>query len=244
MKFSKFFNKNIVCFEKNELKQIFEDAKKQEFKEELRKRKISFSCLRNNMQVMEDMAGEMGEKTAQDRDEHEIFGVAYDFIDFYDGNSQICFELKNNVDIKKGITNLADLKNAREENSLNDFIIRSKDVFRPFQLKRYRDRANTKSLLEFIKLKLREYGNNLGYTNLLIVLQTKEYDISGIDFEIIHKELHAMELKQTAGILISYNENNKFSIINSIFPELSRSEIPLDINLRDNGIKSSLTPSD
>ena len=226
MNYFKFTNNHIVCFREEELKTLFENAKGMEILEEMQKRKVFFDDLRKDKQKMWNIANTIGSKTAEDKDDHEIFAVLYGFLKFFKKNSQICFELKNNFSLKKQIKNLTDLKKVKKEDTLNDFIVKSKDGFRQFQLKRYRNKPTTNDLLKFIKSKLSHYCNNLGDTSLLIVLQSKEEDILEIDFYKINEEIKKIDLKSNAQILISYNENNKLEVINQVYPELARHEIP------------------
>jgi hypothetical protein len=226
MNYFKFTNNNIVCFREEELKTLFENAKGMEILEEMQKRKVSFDDLRKDKQKIWNIANTIGSKTAEDKNDHEIFAVLYGLLRFFEKNSQICFELKNNFDIKKQIKNLTDLKKVRKENTLSDFIIKSKGGFSQFQLKRYRNKPTTNDLLKFIKSKLSHYCNNLGDTSLLIALQSKEEDISKIDFYKINEEIKKIDLKSNAQILISYNESNKFEVLNQVYPELARHAIP------------------
>lgn len=229
MNYFKFINSNIVCFKKEELKIFFKNVKRIEILKEMQKRKVSFNDLKKDRQKMWDISSVIGDKTAEDKDDHEIFAVLYIFLRFFEKNSQICFELKNNFDVKKQIKNLTDLKKVKKEDTLSDFIVKIKDGFVQFQLKRYRNKLNTNDLLKFIKSKLSHYCNNLGDASLLIVLQSKEEDISKIDFYKINEEIKKIDLKFSAQILISYNENNKFEVINQVYPELARHAIPFEL---------------
>ncbi|MBN1325542.1 hypothetical protein JW977_00975 [Candidatus Falkowbacteria bacterium] len=217
-----------ICFNKLELKQLFESAKKAEIIIEMKKMGLSFNDLRNNKQKMIEISDALADKTVEHKNEHEIFAAAFCFLDFYKPNSQVGFELKNNFDISKDkITDLNDLKKAREENTLSDFIIVSDDGLRNFQLKRYRGELKTEYIFNFIKGKLSGYGNNLGFINLLIILQVPNSDVSVVDFEKLNKQISGLNLNFEGQILISYNENNKFDVINRVYPELGTSRIPI-----------------
>ena len=216
MNYLKFKNSNIVCFQKNELQRIYERAIDSEIE-----RKITFD-------KMLDIPNVIANKISKSKD-HEIFAALYTFLKFYEKNSQLCFELKNNFNVNKEIKSLTDLKDVKEEDTLNDFIIKSKNGFRLFQLKRYRNKLDTDEILKFIKSKLSHYGNNLGNTNLLIILQSKERNLSKIDFKKINKEINNFNLKSKSQILVTYNENNKFQIINQIYPKLTITKIPFKL---------------
>lgn len=231
MNYLKVQSKNIICFDKSELKLLIENAKKKEIMDEMTQKNLNFDDLRQDKQKMSEISNAIAHKTVEHKEEHEIFAAAYCFSDFYRSNSQIGFELKSNFDINKDkILNLNDLKNAREENTLSDFIIISSDGLRNFQLKRYRDVLNTKSILSFIKKQLNKYGNDLGFINLLIVLQVPNSEISVVDFEKINNELKSLKLNFEGQILISYNENNKLNVINRVYHELGTSRIPIELH--------------
>lgn len=89
-------------------------------------------------------------------------------------------------------------------------------------------------MIKFIRQVLLHYGNNLGETNLLIMLEApKWYSVLEEDFfEKINKEINNLNLKSESQILITYNENNKYSVIIQVYPKLTRSQIPLKINYR------------
>lgn len=72
MKITKYKNKNLACFQKNELKNIFETAKKIEILNEMKQQGISFDELRGNHEKMENLASIISSKTSDDRDNHEI----------------------------------------------------------------------------------------------------------------------------------------------------------------------------
>lgn len=228
MNYHKIKNDQIACFSKNELLHFFEVAKKTELLREMIKQKISFDDLRNDYPKMEKLANFVGERGAQDRDEYEVFAALFVFSDFYGDRSEICFKLQSNFNIGKDkIVLLQDLNKFRADPP--DFIIKSEDGFRQFELKRYRDELNTEKIFNFIKKKVTHYGNNLGDTNLLLVLQSVAYDVSTIDFHELHMRLKSLNLKFQGQILISYNENNKETVINQVYPKLTTSRIPFKL---------------
>ena len=228
MKLYKIKNKNIICFLKDELSKLFEVAKKVELLQEIRKQNFSFDDLKTDYSKMKKIADTVGERGAQHRDEHEIFASLFVFLDFYEANSEVCFELKNGFNPSKNkINTLKDLNAFRESASDSDFIIKSGDGLRKFQLKRYRNNLNTQGIFDFIKEKVAHYGNNLDDTNLLVVLQSSAYTISQINFHELHDKLKSLNLKFQGQILISYNENNKEMVINQVHPNLTTTRIPV-----------------
>lgn len=141
----------------------------------------------------------------------KVFASLFIFLDFYEASSEICFELRNEFNPSRDkIITLEDLNKFRKGDSNSDFIIKSRDGLRKFQLKRYRNDLNTQEIFNFIKEKVAHYGNNLGDTkpNLLIVLQSLAHDVFKIDFHELHEKLKSLNLKFKGQILISYCENN------------------------------------
>lgn len=226
MSFYKIKDKSIICFTKDELITSFEVTKKIELLQEMRSRGISFDDLRNNSQ-MNQLASIAAQRISDDRDDPEIFASLYVFLDFYNDGGSVCFELQDSFNPHKDkILTLRDLNKFRA-GSYSDFIIKSKDGFRQFQLKRYRNDLNTQEVSNFIKEKVKHYGNDLGDTNLLIVLQSSNNNVSGINFHQLHDEIKSLNLKFHGQILISYNENNEEMVINQVYPDLTTTRIPI-----------------
>ncbi|MHA1371610.1 MAG: hypothetical protein ACTSRA_18070, partial [Promethearchaeota archaeon] len=186
---------------------MFEVAKKSELLGEMIKQNLSFDDLRNDYSKMEKLSNLVGERGAQHRDEHEIFVALFIVLDFYEAGSEVCFELEDSFNLNKDkILSLKDLNKFRTDPP--DFIIKSKDGLRQFELKRYRDGLNTEEVFNFIKKKVAHYGNDLGDMNLLLILQSSAYDISTINFHELHERLKSLNLKFQGQILIFYNEND------------------------------------
>lgn len=226
MNYYKIKNNQIVYFSKSELSRLFEVAKKSELIGETIKQGLSFDDLRSDYSKMEKLANFVGERGAQDRDEHEIFASLFVFLDFYEAGSEACFRLQDDFNPgKERIASLQDLNKFRADPP--DFIIKSKGGFRQFELKRYRDGLNTEEIFSFIKKKVAHYGNDLGDMNLLLALQSSAYDVSTINFHELNARLKSLSLKFQGQILISYNENNKEMVINQIHPKLTTSRIPI-----------------
>jgi hypothetical protein len=215
--------KNIICVSKNELKDLFEVAGKKFLLEQISKQGYALDDFRDNKAKMLEFVKNI--ELVRNKEDHEIFSVLYVFSDFYEKDCEICFELRRGVSLDLSINNLSGLKRACEESTLNDFIIITSDGARLFQLKRYRGILQTDDLFKFLKEELSHYGNNLGKTNLLVMLESKNGDLSGVDFHKINKKLLELDLRNTdSEILISYNEENKFYVINRVFPTLARSQ--------------------
>ena len=82
MNIYKLKNKNIVCFQKEELKNIFEVAQKTEFLNEIKKQGISLEDLKNDQNKMENLASIVSDRTSNSRDDHEIFASIFVVVDF------------------------------------------------------------------------------------------------------------------------------------------------------------------
>lgn len=220
---------NFICFSRKELYRLYRNEKEPELLDKVKKEGFTLTELKSKRTEMERLAQEFADKNAHDRDEHEVFAALFDVVRFYPEESKICFEMKYGFDPKRDIvSSLTDL-NTHREGAASDFIIGSKDGFRFFQLKRYRDALETDQLLAFISKTLGRYGNDLGDTNLLIILQSAGPDLSGVDFKILHERLNHMSLKFGGWIMISYNENNKFSVMNHVYPDLATTRIPFEL---------------
>lgn len=226
MNCKKLEGKNIICMSKNELKDLFEIAGKRFLLEQISKQGYTLDDFRDNKAKMLEFIKNI--ELVRNKEDHEIFSVLYVFSDFYEENCEICFELKSGISLDVEINSLAELKEICEEGTLNDFIIITSDGARIFQLKRYRNILQTDDLFKFLQEKLLHYGNTLGKTNLLVMLESKDGDLSGVDFHEINKMLLGLDLGNTdSEILISYNEENKFYVINRVYPTLARSKIDI-----------------
>lgn len=173
-------------------------------------------------------------KLFRDRDEHEVFAATYSISDFYGENSKICFEMKEGFNSSKNLPlTLDDLNRHRKINSIVDFGILSDSELRQFQLKRYRGDLSSRHLLQFIEKILKHYGNDMGDVNLLIILQSPGTKINDNIFKELHGELIKRDFSFGGHILISFNANNKFDIIKTVFPELGTSSRSINWNYPD-----------
>jgi hypothetical protein len=220
--------KKIICFSKSELMQLYKANKQQEIRAEIAKSGFSIDTLGRDRAKMEELAGIIGERGAQHRDEHEVFASLFAFPDFYGPDTEICYELKDDfVSQQDTVSSLADLYNFRKVDSDSDFLLRTNGDFRNFQLKRYRGELTATALFEFIAKKVQHYSNNLGDTNLLIQLQAPAGTSAQIDFHELHRLIQGQNFKFDSAILISYNENDKRHLIITVHPTLGKTEIPV-----------------
>lgn len=220
---------NLICFSKDELEYFFKLEMLEFLDGEIMKRGIKLSELRGDNDLMDEIATSFSTRLNSDKDRIEIFAAWNVFLNFYEDNSQACFEPKPGFNISKDvIETLGVLKNAIAEATLTDFAILSKNGIRRFQLKRYREPIDEDSVFQFIIKKISEYGN-IGDINLLIILQSDVLaNIGALGFENLHRKIGALGYSFGGEILISYNEENKFSVINQIYPRLATSRIPIE----------------
>ena len=149
------------------------------------------------------------------------------YLRFYQDKSKVCFKLKDGSDPEKQrVDTLEKLKVAIKENDLTDFLIMSDDGCRAFQLKSFMGETNLDNLFSLIDKKLKHYGYDLGDVNLLITMQSKG-DIPDNFFEDLHSKLLQLPIKGEGCILVSYNENNMYDVMNTVYPTLGTNRLQI-----------------
>lgn len=217
----------MICLDKNELVKFYKDAKIVEFRNKISERGYTSEELKSNNQKIHEVVDPVVAKGLKDKEEVEIFASLFCFLQFYPKGSKICFILKDGFNLSKNVIHsLQDLKNAVKEYELVDFGIFSNDGLRQFQLKRYRGKLHTRDIFDFIKKKVEHYGKELGDVNLLMVLQSSDRVFSNNLFHEVHEKLKKLKLTFSGQILISYNENMQFSVINQVYPNLATTRRP------------------
>lgn len=208
-----------IIFSKNELKQIYvrhNTAALLNFLQE--KGENAHNLIKNKLKA-EQIVEEFVEQKMQDKENIEIFIALFCFIEVYDSEQKICFDLKDNVNYKNiKIQNLNDLLKIVKENTINDFGLLDNVGIREFQLKQYRGPLQTQDIFDFLKKKIKHYGNDLGDTNLLVTLRSADH-LNQIDFREVHNRIMKLDLKFKGEVLIYHNENNSFYIVHQIYPE-------------------------
>lgn len=218
---------HMVCFSLEDMEQLIRSPHEKQIIEEIYKRGFSFKELEDDIKGSRVKTEEIinSFKIINDKEDLEIFLATFEFQGFCP-ESKICYYLKENSK-PEGIQSLELLKQAIKENNIDDFSLLSKEGdLRNFQLKTYNEPTEPKKLLSFIKKKLLHYGNNLGDTNLLVVLRGGGIISEKIFFSEIHNGLLELGLKGDGHVLISYNQENKFSIIITAYPTLGRTQKP------------------
>ena len=219
----------MLCLEKEEFENMYKEARYNDLFIFLESKGYSVDDLKKDPKKMEEVASSVSAELLKGKDEVEIFAALFEYSDVYGSDSMVCFVMKDTIDPrKKSVATLEELKDSIREDSLTDFSIMSDDGLRQFQLKQYKGKATTVDLFAFIVEKVTHYGKDLGNVNLLIVIQSPDSDIGDIDFEELHERIKSIGLKSESDILISYNEENKFDVINSVYPTLgtNRKERP------------------
>lgn len=220
---------NIACFSRKEIDYFYKNIKFTEIIKKMNKKELSLADLIINRDKIENIVDSIVAESGKDKDEVEIFVASYMFCDFYGDKSECCFYMKDGFNPEKNkIENLDDLKKAKKESSLIDFLILVKYVLKAFQLKRYRGKLTTQDLSKFIIEKLKHYGKNLGNVNLLILIQPQGTSASCINFKELNKEISKLNLTFKGNILIWFNEANKFDVIVEIYPKYHARKIPTD----------------
>jgi len=222
---------NMVCFDNTDLKLLFETRGKSRLLKETIKKGYTADELLADEGKMHEIIDAV--KLIEDKEDVELFMTLYILLEFYPG-SKICFSLKDGVNIQKeSIDSIENLKKLLKENDLNDFGLMTKDGLRNFQFKQYKKTTYTDELFSFIKEKLLHYGNDIGNTNLLIILQSGG-NIQGSLFQNLHDNLKNLNVKGGGHILILYNEGNKFNVMNTVYPILATTRIPFRLPSNQN----------
>ncbi len=214
----------MICFDKYELKHIFDAQWLLLLQQEIIKNDYSTEDLiRDNKAKIHEIVA--NSKPLKDKEDIEIFSALYIFPKFYSKESKICFLLKDGVDPrKKNIDSLDKLKNSLKENDLSDFLLWHDDGFRSYQLKAYTGKTEINDFFEFLKKKLFHYCNDLGQINLLINMQSQGA-FTGDFFQDLHERIKKLGLKGAGHILVSYNEENKFDVMNTVYPTLGKTRV-------------------
>ncbi|MDP4008502.1 MAG: hypothetical protein Q8P68_04910 [Candidatus Peregrinibacteria bacterium] len=238
MEFTYVKEKLFVSFSKEELTNMWKEAKKTRFLEILEELNIPFSDTEKIKENMDGITSQMVEEEKNDTDEEEIF-IGISLLDFYPEFPALCFELKSTFKFKEeSILTLNDLKKVLEKDTPTDFAIVSATgekneseektpEMRKFQHKRCTVKPQTKEVTEYIKKTLKEkYGNRLE-ENLVITINPREAGEMKIEYEEVHKELSKVGYENCGNMIIHYNDQNKHTVITEVYPTLRQMEISM-----------------
>lgn len=152
-----------------------------------------------------------------DSTDYEFFTSILDLYEQFEKNCEFCFNLKSTFNPQKNkIISIDDLYRYREDPP--DVIVRYKNNYFEFELKRYRDELTFDKLYNFVREKIiRHYS---GKSNFLVILQSKpNSEISLEIFKKLHERLK--EEKNQPGIIgFSFNNNNKEMILVRVLPKM------------------------
>lgn len=205
---------------------MYELHVKQEIQKKLIGRDMGAADL--DFKSIHQITDELSKSAANDIDEHELFGALFSYSKFYPEDSKLCFELKSGFRIgTDSITTISELFQHVEKNTTTDFMVETEDGLRDFQLKRYKGRLLTEDVLDYIKKCIGVYHGALSDTNLLIQCQSPDEDISAVDFHEIHQKLTQMDMDLSGHIIFAYNESNAVMVMNTLYPIIGRSEVPI-----------------
>jgi len=225
--------KNMVCLTKEEFMAMYRGAKQAELFAEIVQMGYSIEELQADKAKMQKIVDTVHANHANDKEEIELFVALFSQLEHYPEGGRVCLILKDGVDPNKTpISTFNELKSNLKENEITDFGIMSDDGLRQFQLKQYRGDLTTDAMFDFIQKKLRHYGNNLGDTNMLLVLQSPDGDLKEVDFDELCAKLNQIGIKSESEILVSFNEENKFDVIVRVFPKVAatrKERVPLSV---------------
>lgn len=211
---------NTILFSEQELKRLFELPTRLQILREMFRSLHPTEVFRQNRALREELISKVN--MIQDKEDVEIFATLYFLLEFYP-SSKIGFKLRDGID-PRTINSIAKLKSSIKENDLTDFGLMTDGNYREFQLKSFRGNVEIEEFFGFLKNKLSHYGNDIGNVNLMINLQGTG-DIPENFFESIHEKLKSLRLKGGGHILISYNEENRVHVMNTVYPMLGSTRI-------------------
>ncbi len=219
---------NLVCFDVQDIRRIFEATSREQLAkrifEETSLLQGDFPYFLRNKEKMHEIASQYS--LVNDKDDVEIFTVAYMMLTFFPKDSRVCFFMKDGFNpTKHNINSLESLKINIKENHYTDVCLLGEDALRAFQLKSYKGNCNIVEFMSFLKKKLEHYAFDLGSTNLFITLGSSG-EIEENFFHNVHNELKKLNIKDIGEIMITYNENNKFDVLNTVYPRLTTNRVP------------------
>lgn len=218
----------MLCYKKEELEDMYKQAKKEELLNAIRQKGYSLEHLRSNKSKMQEIVDEVRNDLTRRKDEIEIFVALFWHLGMYPEGSSVCFVLKDTVDPRKTLINTVEfLKASIKESDATDFGVMSGSDLRQFQLKQYKFGLNTDELFAFIEKNINHYGKGLGETNLLILLQSSGTDVGEINWGELNEKIGGIGLEINAEIMVSYNENNEYHVINVVYPEVGTCRVEI-----------------
>lgn len=218
---------NMICLDVGTLRALFERPIREELSgivwSKVLNGDISLSGLLDNQEELQKIAEEGS--MIKDKEDVEIFLAGYMMQIFYD-TEKVCFCANNSFSPERDeVDSIDDLKKHWKEDHYIDFGLVVEEGLIPFQVKGYRGKCNINELMDFLKKNLKKYGFDMSDINLHITLQG-EGDIEGDFFHEIHEKLKDLPLEGKGEIMITYNEDNEFDVLNVVYPYLRTKREP------------------
>lgn len=219
---------NMICFDIETLRDVFEQSSRKQLikilSEEFFDKNDDIWGLLEDKKKVNEIVDRVS--LIKDKGDVEIFTATYMMLTFFAKESKVCFFMKDGFNpMKDKVDTLETLKkNTKEYHDVDIGLLDGKSL-RTFQLKSYRGKCDMPSLFSFLRGKIEHYSCDIGSTNFLITLQSSG-DIEENLFQNIHKKLKELNIKGTGEILITYNENNKFDVLNTVYPAIGTIRIP------------------
>lgn len=219
---------NLVCFDVQDIRCILEAPSREQLLKRIFKETSlldgNYPYFLRDEKKMREIADEY--LLVNDKDDVEIFTAAYMMLSFFPKDSKVCFYMKDGFNpSKQSIASLKSLKENIKENHHTDVCLLGKDGLRAFQLKSYKGNCTLDDFMCFLEKKLKHYAMDLGSTNLFITLGAPG-EIEDNFFHNVHDRLKKLKIKGNGEIMITYNENNQFDVLNTVYPVLGTHRVP------------------
>ena len=173
---------------------------------------------RKNTPIQSYLAG-----ITQESKDYEYFVAIFDLHELFEKKCEMCFNLNNKFELRKSsISSIDDLCKYREDPP--DVIIKYKNMYYEFELKRYRGVINVDSLYLFITDKIIKHYS--GKTNYLILLQSQPGSVLSYKIFIKLHEKLKIDGKFPGYLGFTFNSNNKEMVMVRVFPELNQYKRP------------------
>lgn len=219
---------NMIFFAQNELHRVYSQTKMKHISEIIKKTGLDIPQIAKIPGKLEEIVDKAIEVGLKDKEEVEVFATLLYAPHFYGKESQIGFVLKDSVNPKNKVQSIEDLAKIVKENDLTDFGILTNEGIRLFQLKVIKFPPSAESIYGFLEEAITHYSKNLGGVNLLLSLQ----GVGELDTQMfvdLNEKLLKFQFVSQAEILIGYNEENKYFVMNQIYPKVTTSRVDIHI---------------
>jgi hypothetical protein len=219
---------NLVCFDIQDIRSIFEAPSREGLMNYVLKETEflygEYPYFLRDSKKMQEITDNYS--LVNGKEDVEIFTASYIMIKFFPENSRVGFYMKDGFDPNyDSINSLDSLRKNIKESHLADVCLLTGNDLRAFQLKSYKGNCTITEFMSFLTEKLKHYAFDLGSINLVITLGSSG-EIEKDFFHNVHDWLSKVEIKGTGEILITYNGNNEFDVLNTVYPKLSGVKVP------------------